>query len=71
MSYELTVLHAFGPHAKGDTIHDQDEVKKILSSEHAHNVVKVAIGTHSAVEAEPAEKAADEVKPAEHDEHQA
>jgi hypothetical protein len=51
MSIELTVLHAFGPYAKGDAIVDEAKIKEVLASEHAHHVIKVAAGTHAAAEA--------------------
>jgi hypothetical protein len=56
MSFELTVLHAFGQYAKGAYIWVKEEVEAILNSEHAHHVIKVPVGTHTAAEAaaEPA-----------------
>lgn len=47
--FELTVLHAFGKYVKGAVVWLEEEVKEILSSEHANKVIKVAAGTHSSV----------------------
>lgn len=59
MSFELTVLHAFGQYAKGAAIWVKEEVEAILASEHAHHVIKVPAGTHAAAEAPAAPAAAE------------
>ncbi len=41
----LTVINPFGGYAKGAQITDADEIKKILASEHATNVIRSAEAT--------------------------
>lgn len=38
----LTVINPFGGYARGDQITDADEIKKILASEYATNVIRSA-----------------------------
>ncbi len=39
---KLKLIQPFGGYAIGDEITDEDEIKRILDSEQAHYVVKVA-----------------------------
>lgn len=41
--HHLIVSRAFGDHARGDRIEDQDEVERVLASEHEHHVVRIAV----------------------------
>jgi hypothetical protein len=42
MSIQLTVIHDFGNHVRGDVITSKDDVEAILGSVNQSNVVKVA-----------------------------
>jgi hypothetical protein len=42
MEFHLVVSRQFGKLARGDVITDQARIAQILSSEHAHYVVRVA-----------------------------
>jgi hypothetical protein len=59
--FELTVIQDFGTYRRGDAITDPATVAKILDSEQASNVVKVAAGTHIA--SEPVEEPKAAAKP--------
>jgi hypothetical protein len=43
MNVKLVVVRPFASHAKGDVVSDSGEVAKILASESAANVVRVAL----------------------------
>ena len=40
--FALTVVHPFGPYNRGDQITDPETVQKILDSENAPKVVRIA-----------------------------
>ena len=40
--FELVVVQPFAGYERGDRVTDQVKVEEILSSEHEHNVVRVA-----------------------------
>jgi hypothetical protein len=43
MGFALVVIHPFGPYKRGDQITDPETIQKILNSESAPNVVRVAL----------------------------
>ena len=43
MNINLVVVSAFAGYAKGDVITDAPDIARVLASEAAHNVVRVAV----------------------------
>lgn len=43
MSMRVVVVRPFGTHGRGDILADASEVKQILTSEHAADVVRVRV----------------------------
>ena len=43
MSHALTVVHPFADYKRGDQITDPEDIQKILESENAPKVVRVAV----------------------------
>lgn len=41
MAKALSVVQAFGPHARGDVVKDEALIAEILAGENSHNVVQV------------------------------
>ena len=52
MPYTLVVVRAFGPHAQGAMIDDEEGVRALLASEHANDVVRVTRPTPVATKQE-------------------